>query len=107
MNGPFEKAKDDVWYLIISDDDDVIKKLVHRFESIKNKITEKTWDVVEYDKDYMKIKFESNNIFAIDNNVSIYTATIIIRAIFAKDGKCYPQLFLDDGLYKNVSVWKN
>ena len=35
----------------------------------------------------MKIKFESNNIFPIDEDVNIYTATIIIRAIFAKDGK--------------------
>ena len=52
----------------------------------------------------MKIKFESNNIFPKDKDVNIYAATIIIRAIFAKDGKCYPQLFLDDGLYKNVSV---
>ena len=106
INGQFEKGKDDAWYLVISDKD-IYKKLVDIFESIKNKITEKTWDVVEYDKDYMKIKFESNNIFPIDKDVNIYTAATIIRAIFAKDGKCYPQLFLDDGLYKNVSVWKN
>ena len=52
----------------------------------------------------MKIKFKNNNIFPIDKDVNIYTATIIFRAIFAKDGKYYPQLFLDDGLYKNVSV---
>ena len=52
----------------------------------------------------MKIKFESNTIFPLDKDVNTYTATIIIRAIFAKDGKYYPQLFLDDGLYKNVSV---
>ena len=71
---------------------------------LKNKIREITWDVIEYDKDYMKLKFESNNIFPIDKDVNIQTATIIIRAIFAKDGKYNPQLFLDDGLYKNVSV---
>ena len=52
----------------------------------------------------MKIKFDSNNIFPIDKDGNIYTVTIIIRAIFAKDGKFYPQLFLDDGFYKNVSV---
>ena len=52
----------------------------------------------------MKIKFESNYIFPIDKDVNIYTATIIIRAIFAKNGKYYPQLFLDDGVYKNDSV---
>ena len=33
----------------------------------------------------MKIKFESNNTFP--KNVNIHLATIIIRAIFAKDGK--------------------
>ena len=65
INGQFEKGKDDAWYLVIFDKD-VYKKLVDIFESIKNKITENTWDAVEYDKDYMKIKFESNNIFPID-----------------------------------------
>ena len=103
INGQFEKGKDDAWYLVISDKD-VYKKLVDIFESIKKKITEKTWDVIEYDNDYMKIKFENNNIFPIDKDVNIYTATIIIRATFAKDGKYYHQLFLDDDLYKNVSV---
>ena len=103
-NGQFEKGKDDAWYLVISDKNDVYKKLVDILESIKNKITEKTWDVVEYDNHYMKIKFESNNIFPTDKDVNIHIAIIIIRAVFAKDGKYYPQLFLHDGLYKNVSI---
>ena len=104
MNGQFEKGKDDAWYLVISDRDDVYKKLADILESIKNKIIEKTWDVVEYANDYMNIKFKSNNIFPIDKDVNIHITTIIIRAIFAKDGKYYPQLFLDDGLYKNTST---
>ena len=104
IKGQFEKGKDDTWYLVISDKDDVYKKFIDIFESIKNEITEKTWDALEYDKDYMKIKFESNNIFLTDKDVNIHLATIVIRAIFAKDGKYYLQLFLNDGLYKNVSV---
>ena len=100
INGQFKKDKDDVWYLIISGDDDVFKKLIDIFESIKNKITEKTLDAVEYDKDYMKTKFESNNIFPADKDVNIRLAKIIIRSIFAWDGKYYPQLFLDDELYR-------
>ena len=90
--------------LVISDKDDVYKKLVDILESNKNKITEKTWDVVEYDNDCMKIKFESNNIFPTDKDLNIHIATIIIRVIFATDGKYYPQLCLDDGLYKKVSI---
>ena len=104
MKGQFEKGKDDAWYLIISYKDDVDEKLTDIFESIKNKISEKSWDTVECDKDYMKIKFESDNILPTNKDVNIRMATIIIRAIFAKDGKYYPQLFLDSGLYKNVRV---
>ena len=50
----FQKGKDDAWYLIISDYDDGYKKLIDIFDGIRNKITEKTWDPVEYDKDYMR-----------------------------------------------------
>ena len=52
----------------------------------------------------MEITFESNNIFPTDKDVNIHIATIVIGAIFAKYGKHYPHIFLDDGLYKNVSV---
>ena len=104
IKGQFEKGKDDAWYLVISDKYYMYKKLADIFKSIENKITEKTFDALEYDKDYMKIKFESNNIFPTDKDVNIHLATIVIRAIFAKDGKYYPQLFLDGDLYKNVSV---
>ena len=48
----------------------------------------------------MKIKFESNNILPADKDVNIHLATIMIRSIFAQHGKYYPQLFLDDELYK-------
>ena len=104
IKGQFEKGKDDAWYLLVSDKDYVYKKLVDIFECIKNEIIENTGDALEYDKDYMKVKFESNNIFPTEKDVNIPLATIVIKAIFAKDGKYYPQLFLDGGLYKNVSV---
>ena len=104
MNAQFEKGKDDVWYLIISDDDDVYNKLIDIFDGIRNKIIKKTGDAVEYNKDYMKIKFESNNILPVGKDVYVCIATIIIRANFAQYGKYYSQLFLDDRLYKNVRV---
>ena len=104
MNGQVEKVKDDVWYLVISNDDDIFKKLVDVFKSIKNKIAEKTWSVVEYDKDYMEIKFGSNNILPLGKDVNDPITKIIIRAIFAQDSKYYCQSFLDDELYQNVRV---
>ena len=74
--------KNDAWYLIISHKDDVYEKLMGILESIKKKIT------AEYDKDYMKMKFESNNIFPIDKDVNIRLDTIVIRAIFVQESKC-------------------
>ena len=100
IKGQFKKCKGDAWYLVISDKDEVYKNLADIFESVKNEIIEKAWGVLEYDKDYMKIKFESNNIFPADKDVNIPTAIKVIRAIYAKDGKYYPQLFLDGDLYK-------
>ena len=36
MKDQFKKGKDDAWYLVISDKDEVYKKLVDILESIKN-----------------------------------------------------------------------
>ena len=32
--------------------------------------------------------------------VKLHLLAIIIRSVFSEDGKFYPQLFLDDALYK-------
>ena len=63
-------------------------------------VAENTGGIVQYDKDYMKIKFESNDNLPIDNIVNMHQVTIIIRSVFAQNGKFYPQLFLDDALYE-------
>ena len=42
MSGQFEKGKYDAWYLVISDKDDVYKKLADILETIKIKSEEKT-----------------------------------------------------------------
>ena len=99
MKGQFKKGKDDnVWYLIIFGDADVFRKFSNIWKSIRAKIEENTGGIVQYDKDYMKTKFESNDNFPTDNIVNMHQVTIIIRSAFAQNGKFYPQLFLDDAL---------
>ena len=46
----------------------------------------------EYDKDYMKIKFDSDDDLPLNKVVKFYDLTVIIRSIFEKDGKYYPQI---------------
>ena len=79
-------------------DADVLRKLASIWESIRAKIKENGGGIVQYDKDYMKIKFESNDNLPMDNNM--HQVTIIIRNFFAQNDKFYPQLFLDDALYE-------
>ena len=101
MKGQFKKGKgDNVWYLIIFGDADVLRNFANIWKSIRAKIEENTGGIVQYDKDYMKIKFESNDNLPTDNIVNMHQVTIIIRSVFAQNGKFYPQLFLDDALYE-------
>ena len=54
--------------------------------------------IFEYDKDYMKIKFDSDDNLPLNKLLKFYALTIIIRSIFERGGKYYPQIFLDDAL---------
>ena len=48
----------------------------------------------------MRIKFESNGDLPTDKTINICLATVVIRSVFAQNGKYYPQLFLDSALYE-------
>ena len=98
MKGQFKKGKDDnIWYLIIFGAD-VLRKFANIWNSIRSKIEENTGGIVQYDNDYMIIKFKSNGHLPTDKIDNIHLAAIIIRSVFAQNGKFYPQLFLDDAL---------
>ena len=92
IKGQFEKGKDDnVWCLIISGDADILRKFADIWKSIRANIEENTGDIVQYDKDYMKIKFESNDNLPTDNIIDMHQVKIIIRLVFQKGKKLYPQ----------------
>ena len=101
MKGKFKKDIDEnILYVIIFGDINVLRKFVNIWESIRAKIEENMGDIVQYDKDYMKINFVSNDNLPTDNIANMHQVKIIIRSVFAQSGKYYPQLFLDNGLYK-------
>ena len=52
----------------------------------------------EHDKDYMKIKFSSDDALPLNKILKLHMLTIIVRSIFEEDGKYYPQIFLDECL---------
>ena len=54
----------------------------------------------DYEKDYMKIKFNSDDNLPLNKPLKFHNMTIIVGCGFSKGGEFYPQLFLDDALYK-------
>ena len=99
MKGQFKKDKsDNIWYLTIFGDADVLRKFANIQKNIRVKIEENTGGILQYDKNYMRIKFESNDNLPTNNIVNIRLAAIIIKSVFAQNGKFYRQLFLDDAL---------
>ena len=92
-------------YLIFDDsvneNREVLKKYADVWNGIKNKI--KTINKAkenDYKKDYMKIKFNSDNDLPLNKQLKFHAMTIIIRSLFEEDGKLYPQVFLDGALYE-------
>ena len=54
----------------------------------------------DHEKDYMKIKFNSDDNLPLKKPLKFHNMTITIRSIFEEDGKLYRQVFLDDALYE-------
>ena len=54
----------------------------------------------DYEKDFIKIKFNSDNDLPLNKPLKFHAMTIIIRSVFEEQGKLYPLVFLDDALYE-------
>ena len=100
MKGQFKKGKaDNVWYLTIFGDADVLKRSANVFKNMRAEIVEKTGGIVWFDKNYTNIEFESNDDLPLDNIVDMHLIMVIIRSVFTQNSKFYPQLFLNVALY--------
>ena len=67
------------------------------FNGIRNKIKKISGNECDYEKDYMNIKFNSDDDLPLNKQLKFQNMTITIRSVF--EGKLYPQVFLDDTLY--------
>ena len=100
----FIEEKEGSKYLNISltlNNNDVLVKFAEVWRRIKDQIKKiNNGSVGEYAEDYMKIKFDSDDNLLLNKILKFRVLTIIIRSVFEKDSKYYPQIFLDDCLYE-------
>ena len=90
-------------YLII-DSIDKNKELHKKYQDVFNEIMGKTKEIsndeCDYEKDYMKIKFNSDDDLPWNKPLKFHNTIITIKSVFKEDGKRYPQVFLADTLYE-------
>ena len=77
---------------------DLLKKYSDVWNGVKNKIKGVDDSECDYEKDYIKIRFNSDDNLPLNTPLKFHLMTITIRSVFKEDGKLYPQLFLDDTL---------
>ena len=101
-NGYIEEKAANKYFIFDSTDEnkEFLKKHSDVWNGIKNKIEEVSSDECDYEKGYMKIKFNSDDELPLNKPLKFHLMTITIRSVFEEDGKLYPQLFLDDTLYE-------
>ena len=87
----FEKA---------DENEELLKKYNGVFHGIINKIKKISGHECDYEKDYMKIKFNSDDDLPLNKQLKFHNMIITIRSAFEEDGKLYPQVFLDDTVYE-------
>ena len=50
-------------------------------------------------KEYNKLRFSSNLDLPLDTSIEFRALTLTISCVIEKDGKYYPEMYLDEGLY--------
>ena len=102
VNGYIEEKGMDKYLVFDSTDKnkEVLKKYNNIFNGIRDKITEVNNNECDYEKDYMKTKFNSDDDLPINKSLEFHLMTITIRHVIEEDGKFYTQVFLDDALYE-------
>ena len=78
----------------VNENKGLLKKYADVLNEIKSQIkTVNGGKENDYGKDYMKIKFNSNDDLPLNKPLKFHAMTIIMRSVFEEDDKLYPQGF--------------
>ena len=70
------------------------------WDGIENSIEKINNKLGEYEKDFMKVKFNSDNSLSLNKTLKLHNMTTMVQSVFKEDDKYYPQAFLDECLYE-------
>ena len=76
------------------------KKYEELFIKTRDWIRSITKNSDDYDKKYLKIKFNSDDELPLNKTIKVSTIIAVVRAIFLENNKYYPQFLLDKSIHK-------
>ena len=88
------------------------KELMKKYEELWSKIRNLMRSIAKQSDDYINIHIHTHThtyiyiyiYIPLSKTIKIHIATIVVRAIFLENNKYYPQVFLDECLYKLYSL---
>ena len=112
-------GSDDRYTVIKSDD--TLSELDVIWGDVENKISDlvkKDYDKVKFEsivdfnsislENKYKIRFSSDTILPLNDLITFYSLTLIIRCVIEKNGKFYPLIYLDDAVFEDSLIkWVN
>ena len=102
VNGYFEEINGNTYSTLVPTNESKVKykkygELWSEIIDLIRSITKKSDD---YDENYIKIKFDSDDNLPLNETIEIHIVTIVVRAVFHEYNIYYPQIFLNEHLYK-------
>ena len=93
-NGYIEEINEDKYLVfdVTYENKKILKRIMDKIKKIDD-------DWLEYSKDYMKIRFSSDDNLPLNKPLKFYNMTVCIRWVFSGDNKLYPQVFLDEAFF--------
>ena len=106
VNGHFEEINGNKYLTLVPTNESEQK--IKKYEKLRSKIRDlirwMTKNSDDYDQNYMKIKFNSDDELPLNKTVEIPTMTIVVRSIFLENSKYYPYVLLDECQYKLLII---
>ena len=103
VNGYIKEVNEEKYFVFDDTFKNENKKLLKKYDDVFNGIMDKIKkiddDWLEYAKDYMKIKFSSDDNLPLNKPLKFHNMTVTIRCVFSEDNKLDSQGFLDETLY--------
>ena len=105
VDGYDEESNGDKYLIVTSTDNnkEVLKKYVELWDKVKNQIeTINGGEPIDYKKDFMKSRFESDDDLPLGKMLSIPDTMVVIRFVFQENSKHYSQICLHECVYESV-----